>query len=68
VYVFSDGYADQFGGPRNKKFRVKNMKRLLESLDSTPIDERKEKLEQTIVEWMGEHEQIDDIVIIGRKF
>ncbi len=68
VYVFSDGYADQFGGPKNKKFRVKNMKRLLESLDSTPIQKRKEKLEQTIVEWMDGNEQIDDIVIIGRQF
>ncbi len=65
-YIFSDGYPDQFGGEKGQKFRIKAMKELLEEIQSKTLTEQKEILNTTIEEWMGdEHEQIDDMVIIG---
>ncbi len=67
-YIFSDGYADQFGGEEGKKFRKKNLKDLLLSIQDLPMKEQGEKLEQHILEWMRGYEQIDDMVFIGRRF
>ena len=67
-YIFSDGYADQFGGKKGKKFRKKNMKDLLISIQDKTMDEQGKELERFILDWMKNHEQIDDIVFIGRKF
>ncbi len=68
VYLFSDGYADQFGGPNKRKFMAKNFKNLLQEIQSKNIPEQKLYLETTINKWKGSYEQIDDILIIGRKF
>jgi serine phosphatase RsbU (regulator of sigma subunit) len=66
VYTFSDGYADQFGGTRGKKFMYKKFKRLLLSICDKPMNEQQEVLEQRMAEWMGDnYEQIDDILVIG---
>jgi len=65
LYIFSDGFADQFGGPQGRKFKYKPFKRLLVSIQDRPLIEQKEILNKTIEEWRGEREQIDDIVIIG---
>jgi serine phosphatase RsbU (regulator of sigma subunit) len=67
-YIFSDGYADQFGGEEGKKFRKKNLKDLLLSIQDLPMKEQGEKLEQHILEWMRGYEQIDDMVFIGIRF
>lgn len=67
VYLFSDGYADQFGGPNNKKFRYKQFKELLLSIYNLPIEEQKKILITTFEEWRGNNEQVDDIIIIGSK-
>jgi len=67
IYLFSDGYADQFGGPRNKKFRYKQFQDLLIEIHSMPLDKQKEKLSRTIIDWMGYNEQVDDILILGFK-
>ena len=67
-YIFSDGYADQFGGEKGKKFQKKNMKDLLLSIQEKPMDEQGKELERFILDWMKNHEQIDDIVFVGRKF
>lgn len=67
VYIFSDGYADQFGGSENKKFMTKRLKDLLISVSSKPINEQKTIIEQVFKDWKGEKEQIDDILIIGVK-
>ena len=64
-YLFSDGYQDQFGGTKNKKFMIKRLMELLLSVYTKPMREQKEILSQTIDQWKGEHEQVDDICIIG---
>ena len=64
-YLFSDGYIDQFGGPRNRKFMTKNLKRLLLEIHELDMNEQKERLDQVIQEWMHGDAQIDDILIMG---
>jgi len=68
VYLFSDGYADQFGGPDCKKFKTANLKELLASIHEKPMDMQRDILEQRFNEWKADDEQIDDVLIIGRKF
>ena len=65
IYIFSDGYADQFGGPKGKKFMAGNFRTLLHDVSKLPINEQKETLNQTIENWRGNLEQVDDILIIG---
>ncbi len=68
VIIFSDGYADQFGGPKGKKFKYKTFKKLLLDIEPKPMQEQRKILDNTIDEWRGELEQVDDICIIGVKF
>lgn len=65
VYVFTDGYADQFGGPKGKKFKYHQLKDLLVSLAERPVEEHREILEQTFLHWQGSQEQVDDVLVIG---
>ena len=65
VYLFSDGYADQFGGPRGKKFKYNQLKELLHKNYLHSIVEQKEELAKAFDSWKGELEQVDDVVIIG---
>ena len=67
VYLFSDGYKDQFGGKENSKFLNKNLHKLLLDIHSLPMHEQKSILEMTINEWKGAHEQTDDILVMGLK-
>ncbi len=64
-FLFSDGYADQFGGPDNKKFMYKPFKRLLLSMATQNISENKALLDKTFENWKGEYAQIDDVCVIG---
>jgi len=65
-YMTSDGYPDQFGGERGKKFKMKQFKDLLMANHEKPMAEQEEILKRTIIDWMNdEHEQIDDICVIG---
>jgi serine phosphatase RsbU (regulator of sigma subunit) len=64
-YIFSDGYADQFGGPRSKKFMTKRFREMLLANHKKPMKEQREILLKTIREWMGEEPQVDDILVIG---
>ena len=69
VYIFSDGYADQFGGPSGKKFKYSQFKKLLVQVQPESMTKQKEILNTRIEEWMGdEEEQIDDILIVGIRF
>ncbi|MFB6305394.1 MAG: PP2C family protein-serine/threonine phosphatase [Flavobacteriales bacterium] len=67
LYIFSDGFADQFGGEKNKKFRYGNFKKLLMSLNNEPMEERKQFLDQTFTKWKKGYEQVDDVCILGVK-
>jgi serine phosphatase RsbU (regulator of sigma subunit) len=64
-YAFSDGYIDQFGGNQNKKFLRKNFTELLLKIHQKPMAEQKEILDQTVENWRGSLEQIDDILVLG---
>lgn len=65
VYMFSDGYLDQFGGPQGKKFMSKNFKKLILELQSVPLKDQGAALEKVLLGWMGEISQIDDILVMG---
>ncbi len=65
IYLFSDGYADQFGGPAGKKFMRKQFRALLQEIHELPMDEQKNRLAITHEQWKGNLEQIDDILVIG---
>lgn len=68
LYLFSDGYQDQFGGTDSRKFMIKNMKDLLLSIHQEPFAKQKEILDQTIEDWKGNSErQIDDLLVIGMR-
>lgn len=67
LYIYSDGYPDQFGGPRDKKLTTKKFKQLLLDIHKEPMEKQKEMLNKSLDEWMGEGEQIDDILVIGIK-
>jgi len=65
IYMFSDGYADQFGGPRNKKYLSKRLKQLFVDISDKPFDHQREILENKYVEWRQDNEQVDDILVMG---
>ena len=74
LYMFSDGYVDQFGGPKGKKYMTTRFKQLLIDIQDKIMFDQKEILEQTLNEWMGitglheeKQEQIDDIIVMGIK-
>ena len=64
-YIFSDGFVDQIGGDDNHRFTSEKFKKLLFDIHDQPMYEQKETLEQTLKDWMGEHSQRDDILVIG---
>jgi len=65
IYIFSDGYTDQLGGPDGKKFNMKQFKTMLLSLTGVPMKEHQLRLEQAINEWKGLLQQGDDMLVIG---
>jgi len=68
VYIFSDGFQDQFGGKDGRKYRSQNLMKLLHEIHARPFAEQKEMLHETYLQWKGEKwEQIDDILIMGFK-
>ena len=67
IYIFSDGYPDQFGGPRGKKFMTRNVEEMLRNIGHLSMVEQDEIVKQTIQHWMNEEEQVDDILFSGIK-
>ncbi|HBS88361.1 MAG: hypothetical protein A2W91_17410 [Bacteroidetes bacterium GWF2_38_335] len=67
LYIFSDGYADQFGGPLNKKIMYKRFRQMLLEVQDHPMEDQKTLLEKGLFDWMGINEQVDDILVIGVK-
>jgi serine phosphatase RsbU (regulator of sigma subunit) len=67
IYTFSDGYADQFGGPDGKKFKYKQLQEILIKIAGLSLSEQQIHLDKTITNWKGNLEQIDDITVVGIK-
>lgn len=65
VYAFTDGYVDQFGGEKGKKFLKKRFRELLLEIHALPMEQQEQKLHETLVTWKKGHEQVDDILVIG---
>jgi ligand-binding sensor domain-containing protein/serine phosphatase RsbU (regulator of sigma subunit)/ABC-type amino acid transport substrate-binding protein len=68
VYIFSDGYVDQFGGPGGKKFKYQSFKELLATNSGKEMKKLGALLDETFEKWKGEMDQIDDVVVVGLKF
>jgi len=67
LYIFTDGFADQFGGEQEKKFKTIAIRALLAEIYNLPVDQQKRRLERAIREWMGNLSQVDDILFIGTR-
>jgi serine phosphatase RsbU (regulator of sigma subunit) len=65
IYIFSDGFADQFGGPDGIKFKKANLKKLFSEIHFLPMSEQRQILEKELAKWKGPLDQVDDITIIG---
>ncbi|MCC5946585.1 MAG: SpoIIE family protein phosphatase, partial [Bernardetiaceae bacterium] len=64
-YLYSDGYADQIGGPKKRKFMTKHFRKLLTDIHHLPLEEQKMILEDKLIAWQGKEEQVDDILVVG---
>ena len=67
IYLFSDGYPDQFGGPHDKKFKYSALKDLLVRIHRKPMEKQKKELERSFIRWKADSEQVDDVLLIGIK-
>jgi ligand-binding sensor domain-containing protein/serine phosphatase RsbU (regulator of sigma subunit) len=65
IYMFSDGYIDQFGGEKNKKFLIRRFKELILELDKTPLNKQKDIFKEKFNSWKKNEEQLDDVLVIG---
>lgn len=65
IYLFSDGFIDQFGGPDGSKYKKANLKKLLTEIHHLPMAEQHQILENELAKWKGATDQIDDITILG---
>ena len=65
LYIFSDGYADQFGGEKGKKLKTANLKKLLLSIQKESMEKQKQLIDEAFEDWKGNLEQLDDVCVIG---
>ena len=65
IYTLTDGFPDQFGGEKGKKFMSKKLKELLLANVHLPIAQQKELLDSTFKNWVGDLEQVDDVTVVG---
>ena len=68
IYLFSDGFPDQFGGEKGTKYKAKPFKRFLLQISSDPIESQLTSLERELKGWMGKEDQVDDILIMGIRY
>ena len=64
-YLFSDGFSDQFGEITNKKFKHKQFKKLIESFKDLPMAQQREYFEKVFMDWKGDTQQVDDVLVFG---
>ena len=67
-YIFSDGYCDQFGGPKQKKFMSMQLRETLLAMEGKPMLQQGERLNEIFEEWRGESSQVDDVTLIGVRY
>nr|AOE12545.1 serine/threonine protein kinase [uncultured bacterium]CCF99359.1 serine/threonine protein kinases [uncultured Cytophagia bacterium] len=67
LYIYSDGFPDQFGGEKGKKYLSGKFKNFLLSISDKPIDEQNTLIEEEFTNWIGDHEQIDDVCVMGLR-
>jgi tetratricopeptide (TPR) repeat protein len=67
IYIFSDGYQDQFGGENRKKFGMRRFRELLMEIHNKPVKEQRDILDETCMKWKGDLGQIDDILVMGMR-
>jgi len=65
IYIFTDGFADQFGGPEGKKYKYRRFRHLLLALHQLPMSRQGEFLKRSILDWKGSLDQVDDILVVG---
>ena len=65
IYTLTDGFQDQFGGPKGKKFMVKKMRAYILSISHLPMKEQHTKISEVFSNWKGDTEQVDDVCVIG---
>lgn len=65
IYLTSDGFVDQFGGPKGKKFLPKRFRKMLTDINELGLDRQNEEIQKTLEKWRGDHEQVDDILVMG---
>jgi serine phosphatase RsbU (regulator of sigma subunit) len=68
IYLFSDGYADQFGGTTNRKMMLGTFKRLITENSHHSMKEQREIFDQHFLNWKGYNEQVDDVLLMGYKY
>jgi serine phosphatase RsbU (regulator of sigma subunit) len=68
IYLFTDGFADQFGGPKGKKLMSKNFKEILSSVQDKNMLEQYNHLDNFLKEWKDGYDQVDDILVVGIRF
>jgi serine phosphatase RsbU (regulator of sigma subunit) len=68
IYLFSDGFPDQFGGEKGGKYKSRPFRRLLQSISSEPMEKQEQLLEKELKEWMRDIEQVDDILVMGIRY
>jgi len=67
LYLFSDGYADQFGGPEGKKMKIARLKKIIGEISGLPAEQQQETIDRFYKEWKGDYDQVDDILFMGIK-
>lgn len=68
IYLFTDGFSDQFGGPKGKKYKYKQVRNLISETAYLPLPQQYDKILQTFIEWKGDLQQVDDVCMVGIKF
>ena len=68
LYLFTDGFADQFGGPKGKKYKYKQLAEVILNSANKTMPEQKRDLENSFGNWKGNLEQVDDVSILGIRF
>ncbi|MEZ5019259.1 MAG: response regulator [Bacteroidales bacterium] len=67
IYLFTDGFADQFGGEQNKKFMISRLRNLIQSVSDLPVEIQKKSLLSGFMAWKGKQEQTDDVLVLGLR-